>query len=546
MRLCCVGLGPGGAGDLTVRARSVLEEAEVIVGYTTYVDLVRDQYPHKEYVATPMRREEERCRLALARASRGERVAVVSSGDPGVYGMAGLLLELAPGYPGVEVEVVSGVTAATGGATLLGAPLMGDWCCISLSDLMVGWDGIERRLVACASAGLVICLYNPSSRQRSGHLARACDALLSVLDGSTVCGWVRNVGRPGETSRVLTLRELRDERLDMTSCAFVGNAQTRVVAGRMVTPRGYAIGAGTGRVVAEDASDRGQLGVDPGDGGGKVDASADAPDAVPGHIDSDQGPTREVLVFGGTSEGRELVEWLCARGRARVVVATATPYGEDLVTGADMVSTVVGPLAQDEKRRLVAEHDFCCIVDATHPFARHISASVRDLARSTGTELIRVEREEAGHDEGEGCVWCDDAAEAARVVAEGEGPVLLTTGTKDLATFVGALEDFERRLYVRVLPTVEAIDRARALGVPTGHVVAMQGPFSTELNLALIRQLGIAQLVTKDSGDRGGFAEKVAAGRQAGARVVVIRRPREEGGVSLAEAKSLLEVRHGV
>lgn len=239
MTLTCVGLGPGGHDDLTLRAKAALDEAEVIVGYTTYLDLIRDDYPDKELVATGMRGEVERCRQALARAAAGQRVAVVCSGDPGVYGMAGLLLQLAEEYPDVRVEVVPGVTAANGGAALLGAPLMHDWCSISLSDLMTPWERIEARLVAAAEADFCICLYNPASHGRPDHLRRACDILLRHRPGDTVCGIARCISRDGERTELLTLRELRDASVDMLTSVFVGNSQTQVLAGRMVTPRGY-------------------------------------------------------------------------------------------------------------------------------------------------------------------------------------------------------------------------------------------------------------------------------------------------------------------
>ena len=239
MVLTCVGLGPGGSDDMTLRAKAALDEAEIIVGYTTYIDLIRADYPHKELVATGMRGEVDRCRQALARAAAGERVAVVCSGDPGIYGMAGLLLELAEEYSDVDVEVVPGVSAANGGAALLGAPLMHDWCSISLSDLMTPWELIERRLEAAAQADFCICLYNPASHGRPDHLRRACDVLLRHLSGDTVCGIARRIGREGERVETLTLRELRDARVDMLASVYVGNSQTRVVSGRMVTPRGY-------------------------------------------------------------------------------------------------------------------------------------------------------------------------------------------------------------------------------------------------------------------------------------------------------------------
>lgn len=241
MKLSCVGLGPGAGSDLTGRARAALEAADVIVGYTSYIELIRADYPQKELVATPMRKEVERCERALAEAVRGRNVALVCSGDPGIYGMAGLVLELAEGYPELDIEVIPGITAASGGAGLLGAPLMGDWCSISLSDLMTPWEEIEQRLEAAARAGFSIVLYNPGSRGREGHLRRACDILLRQLPPDTVCGIARNVGRKDESAKVMTLERLREEQVGMDCCVFVGTTRTRFIGGRMVTPRGYRI-----------------------------------------------------------------------------------------------------------------------------------------------------------------------------------------------------------------------------------------------------------------------------------------------------------------
>ena len=238
--LQCVGLGPGAGADLTERAREALGTADLIVGYTTYVDLVCDQFPSAEFLSTPMRMETERCEEALRQAASGRRVALVCSGDPGVYGMAGLVLELAQRYPQVQVEIVPGVTAACGGAALLGAPLIHDWCCISLSDLMTPWEDIEARLRAAAQSGMCLCLYNPGSHGRADHLRKACDVLLESCDPQTICGIARNVGRPAQCSQTLTLEELRTTKVDMSCCVFVGNERTRLVGGRMVTPRGYA------------------------------------------------------------------------------------------------------------------------------------------------------------------------------------------------------------------------------------------------------------------------------------------------------------------
>lgn len=237
--LLVVGIGPGGGRDLTRRAYEALESCDVIVGYTVYTELLEKEFPDKEMLTTPMRREVERCKIALERAQGGERVAMVCSGDPGVYGMAGLCYELAGKYPSVDIEVIPGISAAFGGAAVLGAPLMHDFAVISLSDLMTPWEKIEKRLELAAEADFVICLYNPSSKKRAGYLRRACDILLRHKPASTVCGTVRNIGREGEESHVLTLGELRDTAVDMFTTVYIGNEQTMQLGGSMVTPRGY-------------------------------------------------------------------------------------------------------------------------------------------------------------------------------------------------------------------------------------------------------------------------------------------------------------------
>ena len=238
-KLYIVGLGPGGGQDMTGRAKAALEEADVIVGYTVYIDLIREEYAHKELLTTPMRKEVERCEMALALADSGKTVAMVCSGDPGVYGMAGLCYELSEKWPEVALEVIPGITAACGGAAVLGAPLMHDFCLISLSDLMTPWKAIEKRLRAAAQADFVVCLYNPSSHKRKDYLQKACDILLVEKSPETPCGYVGQIGRDGESATVLTLGELRNAQVDMFTTVFVGNSQTKILGGRLVTPRGY-------------------------------------------------------------------------------------------------------------------------------------------------------------------------------------------------------------------------------------------------------------------------------------------------------------------
>ncbi len=238
-KLYVVGIGPGDYEGMTLRAARVLEGCEVIVGYTVYVDLVKEHFPGKEFLTTPMRQEVERCHMAFAQAAKGRVTAMICSGDAGVYGMSGVILELAAEYPGVPVEIIPGVTAALSGGAILGAPLMHDFAVISLSDLMVSWAQIEKRLRAAAEADFAICLYNPSSKKRADYLKRACQILLEYKEGGTVCGIAANIGREGECSRLVTLEALMETPADMFTTVFVGNSETKNRNGKMVTPRGY-------------------------------------------------------------------------------------------------------------------------------------------------------------------------------------------------------------------------------------------------------------------------------------------------------------------
>ena len=238
-KVYAVGIGPGGREFFTEEAMQALENADVIAGYTVYVDLVRDLFPDKEMFSTPMMKEIERCRWAIETAKAGQTVAMVCSGDAGVYGMAGLLYELADQYGEVEVEVVCGVTAAMSGAAVLGAPIGHDFCVISLSDLLTPWELIETRLRCAAEGDFAVCLYNPKSKKRSDYLDKAVEIMLKYKSEDTVCGWVKNIGREGQEFRIVRLADLPSEPVDMFTTVFIGSKTTRVIGGRMVTPRGY-------------------------------------------------------------------------------------------------------------------------------------------------------------------------------------------------------------------------------------------------------------------------------------------------------------------
>lgn len=238
-KLTVVGIGPGNYENMTVRADRALQECDVIIGYHVYVNLVKDRYPGKEFMTTPMTKEVDRCRMALEEAKKGKNVAMVCSGDSGIYGMAALIYELRGESAEPAVDVVPGLTAACSGAALLGAPLTQDFAVISLSDRLTGWERIEKRLEAAAQSDFSIVLYNPASMGRAGHLRRACEVLLRYLSEDTVCGISRNIGREGESEMILTLGNLKDFPADMFCTVFIGNSSTKAIGGRMVTPRGY-------------------------------------------------------------------------------------------------------------------------------------------------------------------------------------------------------------------------------------------------------------------------------------------------------------------
>jgi len=236
--LTIVGIGPGRPEGMTMEAYQCLAQCDCIAGYTVYVDLVREVFPDKEYYTTPMTQEKERCLWAIEQAACGRKTAMVCGGDSGVYGMAGLVCELAGER--AEVGIIPGVTAACSGAALLGAPLAHDFAVISLSDRLTSWDTIERRLRAAAFGDFVICLYNPASRGRPDYLRRACNILSDAgIEETRICGVVHNIGRKGQEHQIMTLAGLREYEADMFTTVYIGNQTTHKTGTWMVAPRGY-------------------------------------------------------------------------------------------------------------------------------------------------------------------------------------------------------------------------------------------------------------------------------------------------------------------
>ncbi|MFZ5987680.1 MAG: precorrin-3B C(17)-methyltransferase [Bacillota bacterium] len=241
-KIYVVGIGPGSIEDMTPRARKALEDVDVIVGYIRYIELIKDYFPGKRLVDSGMTKEVERCRLVLDMALEDSSVALISSGDSGIYGMAGLMLEVVnrSGHD-IPVEVIPGVTAASAAAAVLGAPLMHDFAVVSLSDLMTPWELIRERIECAAKGDFVVCLYNPKSRNRSGYIKEAREILLEYRKESTPVGIVRNAGRKDESSIVANLGNMLDFEIDMFTVVIAGNSQTYIEKGRIITPRGYVV-----------------------------------------------------------------------------------------------------------------------------------------------------------------------------------------------------------------------------------------------------------------------------------------------------------------
>lgn len=237
-KLYVIGTGPGSDDLISGRALKAIEESSVIAGYGVYTDLIAHKIEGKEIITTPMKQEVARCEKAIEIAKSGKIVSLISSGDAGVYGMAGLIYEIA-GNDDIDIEVIPGISAVLAAAAKLGAPLTHDFAVISLSDLLTPWEKIEKRLKNAAEAEFIIAIYNPSSKKRADYLRKACEIMKPYINDDTICGYVRNCEREGEEIGTLTFKELFDFQADMFTLIIIGNTTTKLINKKMVTPRGY-------------------------------------------------------------------------------------------------------------------------------------------------------------------------------------------------------------------------------------------------------------------------------------------------------------------
>jgi precorrin-6x reductase len=503
-KLHLVSVGPGLAELIPPMAQSALRASDAIVGYELYLKWIAPWIEGKEVHTLPLTKERERAAKAIEFARAGCVASLVSSGDIGVYAMASLVLEEMREEDDFELKIIPGISAANSCASLLGSPLSHDFATLSLSDLLCPWEWIEHRARQLAQADLVTALYNVQSRTRQDGVYRILRILLEHKSPQTCCGVVRNAYRDGEEHYVCTLSELLDRRFDMLTTIIVGNRFTRRKRQFIYTPRGYN---------SWDIPREQEL----------------APAAA----------CPSVWVFSGTSDGNALASELAGSGHD-VIVSTASEYGQELVM-ENFPGLVVrsGKIGVEARRRELRQSDAKAIVDATHPFATEISGQLIGLAREFGIPYVRYERPETRNRPT--AIYCRDM-EAAAAEAVGKGTrIFLATGTKDLSTFVKHRLAMERQWFVRVAPDPASLERALRFGIPRAHLCAMQGPFSKEFNETLWRSWNIDCVVTKDSGEAGGFQAKADAAQAMGATLIVVERPRMEYPVVVRDFQTIIK-----
>jgi precorrin-6x reductase len=524
--IVAVGIGPGATSALTTEAAEALRRAEVVIGYRPYIDMVADAIsPGAEVEASGMRQEVDRCRRALALHHAGKSVVVVSSGDAGVYGMAGLLMEL---DPNTDIEVVPGITAAQAAAARLGAPLMNDFAVLSLSNLLTPTDEVLARARAAAASGLVTCLYNPTSRRRRPLFEQVVGIFREHRPSETPVGWVRNAYRPDEEVHLTTLEALGEEPVDMWSVVIVGSERTEILGGRMVTRRGYA-----DRYDVDGAGE----GADVDGAGERADADVAEPAGAPEPLPHDVpvgAPTpnaglseRRIYMLGGTSYARRLAVDLEDAGYS-VRLSVATPLGEAEVERVPSGGIHRGRLGSPALAREIESFGARVLIDSTHPYAVEASKAAQKAAAAAGVTLIRAARAEwTPTGEGEPVRFFDSTEELAHELLHSCRRAFFTVGAKGLQDFAGKGLD----MAARVLPTPESVQAALDAGVMPEHLVAAYPPYDEAFTLACLRRHGCDVIVSKESGREGGLDEKLAAARAAGAELFILGRPEESGPV---------------
>ena len=507
-KLNLVSVGPGFMHLVPPLAEIALRESDVVVGYKLYFTWIQSLIEGKEIHSFSLTQERERAQKAIACARGGKIVSLVSSGDIGIYGMAPLVFEEMREDEPFQLQIIPGVSAANSSAALLGSPLSHDFATLSLSDLLCPWDWIENRARHLAKADLVIALYNVQSQSRPDGIYRILGILLEEKRANTWCGVVRNAFRPDQSVYLCSLAELLDRQFDMLTTIIVGNRFTQRKGQFIYTPRGYHGWALSNAGNAERAA---------------ATDNAHNHKRLTANSQPQTANRQPVWVFSGTADGNALAAELSGLGY-RVIVSTASDYGAELASIAvPDVEIRAGRQGVAARRNELKASGAVAIVDATHPFAIEISGQLTQLATDLEIPYIRYERPAVVLPSF--ARRAPDMPAAARLAVEIGQRIFLATGIKDLDTFVTQQGAEQREWFLRITPDAVSLEFALKAGIPRSSICAMQGPFSADFNIALWSAWKVDCVVTKESGEAGGFGAKADAADKLGIPLIVVRRP---------------------
>jgi precorrin-6x reductase len=484
-KLYLVSVGPGVSELITPMAERAIKASDVIVGYELYLTWIQDWIAGKKIFKQPLTQERERAATAIAAAREGATVSLISSGDIGVYAMAALAYEEMTEDDTFDVALLPGITAALSCASLLGAPLSHDFATLSLSDLLCPWEWIEKRARAIAQADLAAVFYNVQSKARPDGVHKVLKIMMEHKSADTLCGAVRNAYRPEQSLQIMTLAQLDENEFDMFTTIVIGNRFTRRKRNWIFTPRGY-------NAWHEEAQE-----------------------AV---------PENAIWVFAGTGDGNGLAKVIAEAGYP-VVVSAATKYGQQVAKATCPELHIRGGHIGASARKLELQNNGAkAIVDATHPFASKMSEQLIDLATQLNLPYLRYERTNSTIEASDIFVCSSIEDAAAKAIAIGNR-IFLATGAKALEQILGSEMASDKLWFARITADPDFIQTAIIAGIPLSRICAMQGPFSAGFNEELWKQWQIDCVVTKESGDAGGFQSKLQAARKLKIPLIVIQRP---------------------
>ena len=503
-KLYLVSVGPGVSELITPMAERAIKESDVIVGYELYLTWIQDWIAGKKIFKQPLTQERERAATAIAAAREGATVSLISSGDIGVYAMASLAFEEMTEDDTFSVALLPGITAALSCSSLLGAPLSHDFATLSLSDLLCPWEWIEKRARAIAQADLAAVFYNVQSQARPDGIHKILKIMMEHKSPDTLCGAVRNAYRPDQSLQIMTLAQLDQNEFDMFTTIVIGNRFTRRKRDWIFTPRGYNAWQGETQEAA---------------------------------------PENAIWVFAGTGDGNSLAREISQAGHP-VVVSAATKYGQQVAKEFCPDLHVRGGRIGASARKLELQKSGAkAIVDATHPFASKMSEQLIEISTQLNLPYLRYERLKSSIEEKDIFV-CSSIEEAAKKAIAIGSRIFLATGAKALEEILAAEMANTKVWFARVTADPDFIQTAIASGIPLSRICAMQGPFSAAFNEELWKQWQIDCVVTKESGDAGGFQSKLLAARKLQIPLIVIQRPKISYPAMVSDSAAALSNLH--